>query len=48
MLADELTGAVDSQTAKDLLALMRWLNRDEGVTFAIITRDMELASGADA
>jgi putative ABC transport system ATP-binding protein len=47
VLADEPTGAVDTQTAADLLALMRALNRDEGVTFVIVTHDMELASKAD-
>jgi putative ABC transport system ATP-binding protein len=47
VLADEPTGAVDTQTAADLLALMRSLNRDEGVTFVIVTHDMELAAKAD-
>jgi ABC-type lipoprotein export system ATPase subunit len=47
VLADEPTGAVDTQTAADLLALMRSLNRDEGVTFVIVTHDMELAARAD-
>ncbi len=47
VLGDEPTGAVDSQTSMELLALMRRLNRDEQVTFIIVTHDLELASRAD-
>jgi ABC-type lipoprotein export system ATPase subunit len=47
VLADEPTGAVDSQTARELMALMRRLNREEGVTFLIVTHDMELAMQTD-
>jgi ABC-type lipoprotein export system ATPase subunit len=47
VLADEPTGAVDTQTATELLALMRRLNREEGVTFVIVTHDRELAGQTD-
>jgi putative ABC transport system ATP-binding protein len=47
VLGDEPTGAVDSQTSMQLLALMRQLNRDEKVTFIIVTHDLDLASRAD-
>ncbi len=47
VLADEPTGAADSQTSDELLALMRRLNREEDVTFVLVTRDMELAETAD-
>jgi putative ABC transport system ATP-binding protein len=47
VLGDEPTGAVDSQTSMELLALMRRLNRDENVTFIIVTHDLDLASRAD-
>jgi putative ABC transport system ATP-binding protein len=47
VLADEPTGAVDTQTAGELLALMRRLNREEGVTFMIVTHDLELAASTD-
>lgn len=47
VLGDEPTGAVDSQTATDLLELMRGLNREEGVTFVIVTHDQELAAQTD-
>jgi ABC-type lipoprotein export system ATPase subunit len=47
VLGDEPTGSVDTQTSQELVGLMRWLNRDEGVTFVIVTHDLELASRAD-
>ena len=47
VLGDEPTGAVDSQTAHELLTLMRELNREEQVTFVIVTHDMELAGQTD-
>jgi putative ABC transport system ATP-binding protein len=47
VLGDEPTGAVDTQTSEALLALMRLLNREEGVTFVIVTHDLELAAQTD-
>jgi ABC-type lipoprotein export system ATPase subunit len=47
VLGDEPTGSVDTQTSQELLGLMRWLNREEGVTFVIVTHDLDLASRAD-
>ena len=47
VLGDEPTGAVDTQTSEELLALMRLLNREEGVTFVIVTHDLELAAQTD-
>ena len=47
VLGDEPTGAVDTQTSQELLSLMRHLNRDEGVTFIIVTHDLELAAQTD-
>ena len=47
VLADEPTGAVDSQTATDLVALMRRINKHEGVTFVIVTHDQSVAAAAD-
>lgn len=47
VLGDEPTGAVDTQTSQELLSLMRQLNRDEGVTFIIVTHDLELAAQTD-
>jgi ABC-type lipoprotein export system ATPase subunit len=47
VLADEPTGAVDTETSEQILALMRTLNREEGVTFVIVTHDLELAARTD-
>jgi putative ABC transport system ATP-binding protein len=45
--ADEPTGDLDSQNAQDVMDLMRRLNRDEGVTFAIVTHDIGIGRQAD-
>jgi len=47
VLADEPTGAVDTQTAEELISLMRHLNRAESVTFVIVTHDLDLAARTD-
>ncbi|HYG58924.1 MAG TPA: ABC transporter ATP-binding protein, partial [Symbiobacteriaceae bacterium] len=39
VLADEPTGALDSQTARDLLALLRRLCAEGGQTFVVVTHD---------
>jgi putative ABC transport system ATP-binding protein len=47
VLGDEPTGAVDSQTSGELVGLMRRMNREEGVTFVIVTHDLDLAAQTD-
>jgi putative ABC transport system ATP-binding protein len=47
VLGDEPTGAVDTQTSMELLALMRRMNREENVTFMIVSHDLDLATRAD-
>jgi len=47
VLADEPTGAVDTQTAQELVGLLREMNQREGVTLVVVTHDQELASRAD-
>jgi ABC-type lipoprotein export system ATPase subunit len=47
VLGDEPTGSVDTQTSRELVGLMRWLNREEGVTFVIVTHDLDLAGRTD-
>ncbi len=47
VLGDEPTGAVDSQTAGELTGLMRTLNVEEGVSFVLVTHDLELAARTD-
>ncbi len=43
VLGDEPTGAVDSETSRQILDLMRRLNQEEGITFVIVTHDLDLA-----
>jgi len=45
--ADEPTGDLDSQNATDVMNLMRRLNRDQGVTFALVTHDISIGNQAD-
>ena len=47
VLADEPTGAVDTLTSGELVSLMRRLNAEEGVTFVLVTHDLELAAQTD-
>jgi macrolide transport system ATP-binding/permease protein len=47
VLADEPTGNLDSQTAADILATLRALNRERGVTVILVTHERVLAEMAD-
>lgn len=44
ILADEPTGALDSQTSKDVMKIFRQLNEEEGKTIVIVTHDPGVAA----
>jgi putative ABC transport system ATP-binding protein len=46
ILLDEPTGAVDTETADQLVALLQRINREEKVTIVVVTHDLDLAAKA--
>jgi putative ABC transport system ATP-binding protein len=47
ILADEPTGNLDSKTSAEIYQLMRRVNKENNVTFLIVTHERELASYCD-
>ncbi len=47
ILADEPTGALDSRTGVEIMAIFQRLNRDEGITLIVVTHDPDIASYAN-
>jgi ABC-type lipoprotein export system ATPase subunit len=47
VLADEPTGELDSTTSGELLAMLRDLNRDQGLTLVVVTHDPGVAGATD-
>jgi putative ABC transport system ATP-binding protein len=45
--ADEPTGDLDSENAQEIVALMRRLNRERGLTFLIVTHDISVGRATD-
>jgi putative ABC transport system ATP-binding protein len=45
--ADEPTGALDSKTANEIMALMRDLNERQGLTFVLVTHDPGIGDRCD-
>jgi ABC-type lipoprotein export system ATPase subunit len=45
--ADEPTGDLDSENAEEIVALMRQLNRERGLTFLIVTHDISVGRATD-
>ena len=47
ILADEPTGALDTQTGEEILGIFKELNREKGITIVMITHEPEIAAHAD-
>jgi ABC-type lipoprotein export system ATPase subunit len=45
--ADEPTGDLDSENAQEIVALMRSLNRERGLSFLIVTHDISVGRSTD-
>ncbi|MDI9645047.1 MAG: ABC transporter ATP-binding protein [Candidatus Verstraetearchaeota archaeon] len=47
ILADEPTGNLDSKSSREIIELLRRLNREKGVTIIMVTHNFELTSYCD-
>ena len=47
LLADEPTGALDSQTSEEILQLCEKLRQDHKLTILLVTHDMSVAERTD-
>jgi putative ABC transport system ATP-binding protein len=46
ILADEPTGALDTQTSEEVLAIFQHLNRERGITVVLVTHELDVAHHA--
>ena len=46
LMGDEPTGNLDSRTSRDLIALFRRLNDENGITVVVVTHDQDIARDA--
>jgi putative ABC transport system ATP-binding protein len=44
VLADEPTGALDSRTSVEIMAILQRLNREHGITVIVVTHDADIAA----
>lgn len=47
LFADEPTGELDSETADEVVGVLREVNREAGVTVLVVSHDQSLAAGVD-
>lgn len=47
IIADEPTGSLDSVRGREIIAILKKLNKNQGVTVLMVTHDQELAKEAD-
>ena len=46
LLADEPTGALDTQTSHEIMAIFQRLNREDGLTIVLVTHEADIAACA--
>jgi putative ABC transport system ATP-binding protein len=44
LLADEPTGNLDTESSRDIMAVLERLNRDEGITVIVVTHEPDIAA----
>jgi len=47
ILADEPTGALDSKTSVEIMAIFQRLNREQGITMIVVTHEPDIAAYAN-